>query len=119
MSQTAVTILSRPVEGCTRIAAGAWHYSPCGAVVRKAVWPGVRHTLKQLPQLGQEFQPTSTGMLNRKKRPWRQRMCRFVFREFLRSCGIAPGAFHLEALKPWQIALGSGVLGALVMWIAA
>ena len=108
-----------PVQGCSRLAAGVWHHAPCGVMVRKAVWPGVRRTFTQLPEMTGALQPASPGILPTQKRPLRQRMCRFVFREFLRSCGIGTRSLRLEALKPWQIALGSGALGALLMWIVA
>jgi len=114
------TQIINPVAGCTRLAAGAWHYAPCGLFVRKAVIPGIRHTWEQLPAEVRGKQTSATsGILTPKKRPLRQRMCRFVFREFLRSCGLSPRMFHLEALRPWQIALGAGTLGALMMWILA
>ncbi len=108
-----------PFQGCSRLAAGVWHYAPCGVVVRKAVWPGVRSTFTQLSEMIGALQPVSPGILPTQKRPLRQRMCRFVFREFLRSCGIGARSLRLEALKPWQIALGSSGLGALLMWIVA
>jgi hypothetical protein len=53
------------------------------------------------------------------KRPLRQRLCRFAFKAFIRSCDLSPRMLHLEAFAPWQVALAAGALGAGLMWILA
>ena len=114
-----------PVQTCStllsRSASLVWHHAPCAVVTRKAVLPGLHEAFETVT--GGSTPPARKAWHNatqlKQKRPLRQRLCRFAFREFLRSCDLSPRMLHLEAFAPWQVALGAGVLGAILAAVLA
>ncbi len=113
-----------PAQACSdllsRSASIIWQHAPCAVATRKVVLPRL-HEVHDTMTSGMPLakKASNKAAKHNAKRPLRQRLCRFVFREFVRSCDLKPSMRYLEHLTPWQAALGVGALGALLMWILA
>jgi hypothetical protein len=89
-----------------------WQLTPCGIATHKVAIPLLQGGTRHLKRAVAPTTPTPHD-----KRPLRQRFCRFVFKEFVRSCGLGSGFAHLQSYHLWQAAFVVGVLAVVAVRI--
>jgi hypothetical protein len=100
------------MSSMTHTAKNMWLLTPCSIVTRKVAIPFAHCTVEHLKRATVPVPRTSQG-----QRPLRQRLCRFIFKEFVRSCGLGSGLARIQPYHIWQAVLAVGVIAVLAVRI--
>jgi hypothetical protein len=73
----------------------------------------VRHAVDRM----KHTVPVAPTPVSKDTRPLRQRLCRFVFKEFIRSCGLGSRLDRIQGYHLWQAVLAAGVVAVVVILI--